>query len=203
VRGSFGPGGVGVPDQGEHQRVVQGLCQRAARVLAQAAGQLLPAVRQGGSSWVLVRYPAAVSGSMSCSSTAAAPALAVLMPPYPGDPARGDTSNRDGESPEGFEIRALMRPPHRNQACHRNHRDYPNRGKRPQPASSPAHSHILTANIHIWPSVFLAVEGSHFYWADAGSIAGTGTIMQAKFDGSGLTTLESGQSNLLGVAVGR
>jgi hypothetical protein len=39
-------GAVGVPDQDEHERVVQGLRQRAACFLAQSAGQLLPAVRR-------------------------------------------------------------------------------------------------------------------------------------------------------------
>jgi len=40
------PGMVGVTDQGEHQRVVQGPRHRAAGVLAQPADQLLPAVRR-------------------------------------------------------------------------------------------------------------------------------------------------------------
>jgi virginiamycin B lyase len=48
----------------------------------------------------------------------------------------------------------------------------------------------------------MAIDSSHIYWADAGSMAaGVGTIMRANLDGTGVTTLVSGQNNPSGVAV--
>ena len=94
--------------------------------------------------------------------------LAALAPgpPYPGDPARGDTSHRYGKPRETFQIRAVRRPPHRNQACHRDHRDRPGRGKRPQAANSPTHSqesdskHQHLALLGIFPPGVRLVRGS-------------------------------------------
>ncbi len=78
-------------------------------------------------------------------------ALAALMPPYPDDPARGDTSRRYGEPREAFQVRAVRRPPHHGQACHGDHRDCPGRGKRPQAASAPTYSQSVTAKSAFGP----------------------------------------------------
>jgi Low-density lipoprotein receptor repeat class B len=42
------------------------------------------------------------------------------------------------------------------------------------------------------------VDSSHIYWTDGSG----GTVMAASLDGSGVTTLVSGQSDPIGVTVG-
>jgi hypothetical protein len=48
----------------------------------------------------------------------------------------------------------------------------------------------------------VAVDGSHIYWADQGGGGITsGTIMEANLNGTGVTTLATGQNRPAGVAV--
>ena len=88
-------------------------------------------------------------------------ALAALVPPpYPADPARGNTRHRQREPHEAFQVRVARRPPHRHQSCHRHHRDDPSGGIRQQASSPPAHGLSLTANISIRPRhLFLMFAG--------------------------------------------